>query len=129
MNTDSRPTDDATHELTGAILGAAFAVSTELGHGFLEAVYRRALVRELKSRNLLASEEVPFKVMYRDEVVGTYIADLVVQRQVIVEIKAVDTLTDAHKTQVVNYLRASGLRVGLLLNFGTAKLGYRRLLL
>ena len=129
MNTDGRAVDAATHELTGAVLGAAFDVSNELGHGFLEAVYRRALVMELGSRNLLAREEVPFKVHYRGEPVGTYLADLLVEDRLIVEVKAVDTLTEAHKSQLLNYLSASGLRVGLLLNFGTPKLGYRRLLL
>lgn len=121
--------DDGTGGLTAEVLGASFEVANTLGHGFAEAVYRRALVLELKSRNLLPREEVPFKVRYKGDVVGQYVADLVVNDVVIVELKAVDTLVEAHTAQLLNYLRASGLRVGLLLNFGTMRLGYKRVLL
>lgn len=115
-------------QLTQRIIGCAFEVSTALGHGFLESVYKKALIRELERNEIAVAEEVPFKVLYRGVDVGTYFADLVVEGLVIVELKAVEALTDAHKGQVLNYLRASGLRTGLLLNFGKPKVEVRRVL-
>lgn len=113
---------------TKAILGAAFEVSNQLGHGFLEALYRRALLKELAHRGLNAEQEIPFPVNYRGELIGNYIADLVVEGCVIVELKAVETIVPAHVSQVLNYLRASGFRTGMLLNFGQERVQYRRIL-
>jgi GxxExxY protein len=127
MNTDYEKSAHA--GTTGEILNAAFEVANVLGNGFLEAVYRRALVRELKDRNLLVDEEVPFRVRYKGSDVGVYIADVVVAQQVLVELKCAESLVAAHSAQVLNYLRASGLPVGLLINFGTPKVTYRRLVL
>lgn len=121
--------DPGIEDVTKAVLGAAFEVSGALGHGFLEAVYRKALVHELRTRGLDAEEEVPFPVRYKDHPVGTYQADLVVNRCVIVELKATEAILAAHIGQVLNYLRASGLSVGLLLNFGKPQLQYKRVLL
>ncbi len=112
--------------LTRAVIGAAFNVANTLGHGFLEAVYRRAMLAELEFRNLLAREEVQFPVAYRGRSVGTYVCDLLVENTLIVEIKALGALTDSHLAQTLNYLKASGIRQGLLLNFGTPRLGVRR---
>ncbi|MFC7332428.1 GxxExxY protein [Rhodocista pekingensis] len=120
--------DPEIQETTGQILSAAFAVSSALGHGFLEGVYRKALLHELMLRGLRPREEVHFRVRYRDADCGSYIADLVVDGRVIVELKAVAALLPAHRAQLLNYLRASGLRAGLLLNFGTPKLTYARVL-
>lgn len=115
-------------ELNERIIGAGFAVSRQLGHGFLEAVYKRALLVELAACGLAAEQERRFDIRYRDQPVGQYIADLVVEGAVIVELKAVEALTHAHAGQVLNYLKASGLPVGLLLNFGKPRLEVRRVM-
>lgn len=115
--------------LTERILGAAFEVSNTLGHGFLETVYRKALLKQLAIDGLNAIQEVPFRILYCGEDVGQYIADLVVEGAIIVELKAVEALTSAHRAQVLNYVKASGLPVGLLLNFGTPRLEVKRVLL
>lgn len=121
--------DDRAEKVTESIIGSAFEVSSHLGHGFLEIVYRKALVHELRQRGLSTSEEVPFPVSYKDLEVGTYFADVVVEEMVIVEIKAVENLAPAHVSQVLNYLKASGLQIGLLFNFARPRLEYRRVLL
>ena len=105
-------------ELSHEILGAFFRVHTELGHGFLEAVYGRAMERELQRRGLSVEREVPFDVVFQGRTVGIYKADLVVEHKVIVECKVAEFLTAAHDAQVLNYLKASGIQLGLLLNFG-----------
>lgn len=115
--------------LTERVIGAAFEVSAVLGHGFLESVYRKALLKQLSMVGLNAAQEVSYRINYCGEDVGLYIADLVVEGTVIVELKAVDALTQAHRAQVLNYVKASGLPVGLLLNFGTPRLEIRRVLL
>jgi len=117
-----------TDRLTEVIIGTAYAVSNELGHGFAEVVYKKAFVEELRSRDIPARCEVPFAVSYKGVEVGTYYADLVVNDLVIVELKAVEAVVDAHVKQVLNYLRASRLDVGLIFNFGTPKLAFRRVL-
>jgi len=114
--------------LTERILGAAFAVSSILGHGFLEAVYKNAFLEELRFNNLRVAMEKPFAVHYRGKPVGKYIADLVVEDLIIVEVKTVEALARAHHAQVLNYLKASGLPIGLLLNFSKPSLEMRRIL-
>ncbi|MBM4194286.1 MAG: GxxExxY protein [Gemmatimonadetes bacterium] len=113
-------------DLTDAILGAYFAVYNALGTGYLEAVYRRAMAMELRARGMPLALEVPFPVHYRGECVGQYRADIVVARTVIVECKAADQLSKAHDAQLLNYLKASALPVGLVLNFGP-RTGIRRI--
>ena len=113
-------------ELTQKILEGAFAVHNTLGCGFLEKVYSNALLFELRNMNLSCEHEVPFKVRYRETVVGDYCADLIVERRVLVELKACASLENVHEAQILNYLKASSIRVGLLLNFGKSKLQYRR---
>jgi GxxExxY protein len=105
-------------ELTRQIIGAFFACWNELGYGFLESVYRRALVIELRSRGLGAIEEAPVGVLYRTFAVGSFKLDLLVEGRVIVEAKATAALGPTDKRQLINYLRATGLEVGLLLHFG-----------
>jgi GxxExxY protein len=105
-------------DVTGAVLGAFYDVYDTHGYGFLEVVYRRAMLVALRSRRIEAETEVPFTVHYRGAVVGEYRADLVVERRVIVECKCADHIGPAHEAQILNYLKASGLSVGLLLNFG-----------
>ena len=105
-------------ELTKTIIGCAFRVHNTLGHGFLEKVYENALRIELAKQGLEVKQQEPIKVYYEGQVVGDYYADLWVEDRVIVEIKAVRALSKAHEVQLVNYLTATGVDTGLLLNFG-----------
>ena len=105
-------------EISEEIIGAAYDVHNTLGSGFLEKVYQNALLIELKLRGLGAEAEKPIIVHYRDEVVGNYIADIVVDDKIIIEVKAIRALSEIHEVQLVNYLTATGIEVGLLLNFG-----------
>ena len=121
--------DPESEAVTARIIGAAMAVSNGLGHGFLESVYKRAMIEELKLADLPVRAEMSFPVRYRGKEIGVYVADLVVGDRVIVELKAVSDLSDAHIAQVLNYLRASSLSVGLLMNFGKPRLQWRRVIL
>ena len=112
--------------LTSQILEAAFEVSNELGVGFLESVYEGALFLALTARGLDVERQAPIKVLFKGEQVGQFYADLVVADRGIVELKAVKTLIPEHNAQVLNYLKATGRPVALLLNFGTTKLEFRR---
>ena len=105
-------------EISEEIIGAAYDVHNTLGSGFLEKVYQNALLIELKLRGLGAEAEKPIIVHYRGEVVGNYIADIVVDDKIIIEVKAIRVLSEIHEVQLVNYLTATGIEVGLLLNFG-----------
>lgn len=116
-------------DLTGMVLKAAFEVHNTLGCGFLEKVYERALIRELKENNLKFEEQVRYKVAYKGEDVGVYVADIVVEAKIIIELKVVNFLTNIHKAQTLNYLRASGNEVALILNFAKPKLEYKRIVL
>ena len=114
-------------ELTQKILEACFEVIHELGAGFLESVYQNALLIVLRQKGLKAEGNVPLSVCFRGEVVGKFYADILVEEKIIVELKAVTMLAPEHKAQVINYLKATGIEVGLLVNFGHPKLEYRRL--
>ncbi|MBC7227479.1 MAG: GxxExxY protein [Thermoflexales bacterium] len=113
-------------DLTRAIIGAAMEVHRTLGHGFLEAVYEAALARELDLRGIPYERQKRLRVIYKSEIVGEYVADFVVDGKVVAELKATKGLTEADEAQLLNYLKATGLRVGLLLNFGTPSLEHRR---
>ncbi|MBE9570682.1 MAG: GxxExxY protein [Proteobacteria bacterium] len=105
------------NELTYLINGAIFEVIHQLGGGFLEKVYENALMVELRNRGLKAKNQVPIKVHYKGTKVGEYYADIVVENQVILEIKAIDSLQKIHEAQLLNYLKATGYKIGLLVNF------------
>jgi GxxExxY protein len=105
-------------ELTSRIIDAVYTVHNTLGFGFLEKVYQNALISELGKRGIKADSEKPIKVFYEGEVVGDYVSDVVVDDKVILELKAVKELNDIHEVQLVNYLKATGMEVGLLINFG-----------
>ncbi|MBL0279113.1 MAG: GxxExxY protein [Bacteroidetes bacterium] len=105
-------------DLTDLIIQAFYKVYNELGYGFLEKVYENALIIELKKIGLLIEQQVKIKVFYDETQVGFYIADLLVESSVIVEIKAAESLGYEHECQLINYLKASNVEVGLLLNFG-----------
>ncbi len=113
-------------ELTGEIIDSAYKVHNTLGCGLLEKVYENSLARELELRKRKVSSQKEFKVIYREKEVGIYYADLVVDDKVIVEVKAVENIDDIHRAQLLNYLRISGLRVGLIINFAKPKLKYER---
>ena len=116
------------HEtLTGKILEACFEVSKELGAGFLESVYERALFVALKQKGIDATQQIALKVMFRRVVVGDFYADMMIENKVLLELKAVSRVLPEHKAQVINYLKATGIEVGLLVNFGNPKLEYYRL--
>lgn len=115
---DGRGTMMIERELTEQVIGAFYAVYNELGPGFLESVYVNSLVIALRAAGLDARLEVPLLVKFRNQVVGQFRADLVVEDRLVIEVKAVSHLLKAHEVQLVNYLRATGIGVGLLLNFG-----------
>lgn len=113
---------------THAIIGASFEVHNRLGCGFLEPVYSAALSVELAHCEIPFEREVPLEIRYRERPLEcTYRADLICFGDVIVEIKAVEKLAAVHTSQVINYLKATGFRKGLLLNFGTERLEFKRL--
>ncbi|MET0752277.1 MAG: GxxExxY protein [Pyrinomonadaceae bacterium] len=114
-------------DLTSKILEASFEVSRELGAGFLESVYEKALLVALKQKGLNAICQVPLKVKFRGIIVGEFYADILVEEKVLVELKAVSRILSEHKAQVINYLKATGIEIGLLVNFGNPKLEYFRL--
>jgi GxxExxY protein len=105
-------------DITGEIISAFYAVYNELGYGFLESVYVRALAIELFQRRMNVAREVPVTVYYKGVTIGTYRADLVVSDTVVVEVKAGEHAAESDRSQLLNYLRASGKEVGLLLHFG-----------
>jgi GxxExxY protein len=115
------------YEITDKILEACFEVAKELGSGFLESVYQNALVIALEQKGLEITTEHPVSVIFRGKSVGNFFADILVEEKIILEIKAVSALTPQHKAQVINYLKATGIEVGLLVNFGKPKLEYYRL--
>jgi GxxExxY protein len=114
-------------ELTEKVIGAVFEVSNTLGAGFLEKVYERALVRELALRGVKAEAQVGLTVKYKGDDVGQYVADLLVEDVLVVELKCVAQLSNEHGAQCLNYLRASGRRLCLLVNFQKSKAEYKRI--
>jgi GxxExxY protein len=113
-------------EITRKIIGCAFEVINELGSGFLESVYEKALFIALQQIGLSCQCQHPIKVMFRGQCVGDFFADIFVEEKVIVELKAVKAIAPEHEAQIINYLNATGIEVGLLINFGSPKLEYRR---
>jgi len=105
-------------ELTEKIINIFYRVYNKLGYGFLEKVYENAMMIELKKEGILAIAQVPIKVLYDNEIIGEYYADILVDDKVIVEIKAARQLAEEHEAQLLNYLKATDIEVGLLLNFG-----------
>lgn len=115
------------NDLTYQINGAIFEVSRILGAGFLEKVYENALMLELRERGLKAESQVPIKVFYKKKPVGEYFADILVQDKVIIELKSVENLSKLHEAQILNYLKATRIQVGLLVNFKHPKAEIKRM--
>ena len=125
MNTDEHGSLDA---LIERVIGAAFEVSNILGAGFLEKVYERALLKELASRGIEAKAQVGFPVSYKGQPVGEYIADIVVEGQLVIELKCADSFSNEHVAQCINYLKASGKKIALLMNFQKPKVQLKRII-
>jgi GxxExxY protein len=105
-------------DLTGKILGAFFQLHREMGFGFSEKVYQASLALLLEEFGMVVEQQKPIKVYFRDKVVGEYVADMIVNKAVLLELKAVERLADVHSAQLLNYLKSTEIEVGLLLNFG-----------
>jgi GxxExxY protein len=124
MNADERRSRLA--GITQKTIGSAFEVANKLGFGFLEKVYENALVHEIRKKGLIVLQQVSVPVMYDGVLVGDYVADLLVEGCVLVELKAVKNLDDVHAAQCMNYLKATGLNVCLLINFGKPRVDIKR---
>jgi GxxExxY protein len=121
--------DAALNDLSGQIIGCAMAVLNRLGAGFLEKVYENALAHELRRAGLAVRQQHPATVHYDGIVVGEYAVDLLVEQTVVVELKAMRTIEEVHRAQCLNYLKATGLRLCLLLNFSKPRLEVKRIIL
>ncbi len=130
MNTDKeRPAARVElNAISEQIIGAAFRVSNTLGNGFVEKVYENALAIELRGAGLNVDQQKPLRVLYNDAVVGAFACDMLVEGCVMIELKAATALDEVHLAQCLNYLKASGLQLCLLLNFGRPKLEIRRVI-
>ena len=115
------------NELTSKIINACYTVFNTLGTGFLEKVYENALAIELSKHGLVVETQKPVKGFYENQIVGDYFADLVIESEVIIELKAVKELAPEHSAQLINYLKASNPKVGLLINFHGSKPEIKRL--
>ena len=113
-------------ELTGRIIEACFEVSNELGVGYIESVYEKALQVALLQKGLAVERQIPLNVSFRGVMVGDFSADIIVERKVLLELKAVDAFSNRHFAQLLNYLKVTGIDVGMAINFGTPKIQYRR---
>jgi len=113
-------------ELTRQIIGCAYQVFNKLGFGFLESVYKKAMVIELDKINLKAEQEKPLKVYYDNQIVGDFYVDLMIEDEIIIELKSVEHLNKAHEVQIVNYLNGLRKDIGLLINFGPTGLEVKR---
>ena len=114
-------------EITERIIEACYEVANELGAGFLESVYEKALLVALGEKGIDAASQVPMAVSFRGQNVGEFFADIIVESKVVVEVKAVKRLLPEHSAQVINYLKATGMDVGLLVNFGGPKVEIKRM--
>ena len=113
-------------DITHKIIGCAYTVFNALGFGFIESVYKKAMIIELHNQNLAAAEEEPLKVYYEGKVVGEFFVDLFVENEIIVELKSVENLNKIHEVQLVNYLNGLKREIGLLINFGPTGIEVKR---
>ena len=114
-------------DLSYKIVGLAMKVHSKLGYGFLEKVYENALMVLFRREGIEAKQQAPITVYFEEEAVGNYYADILVEDKVILEIKSVENIIDAHIAQTLNYLKATGLRLAIILNFSKEKLKYKRI--
>jgi len=116
-------------ELSYKIIGIAMEVHNELGSGFLEKVYENSMMVLFRNREIMAEKQYKIKVIFKSEVVGEYIADILVERDIIVELKTVEKITNIHRAQLLNYLKATVIKLGIIINFKNQKLEYERIVL
>jgi len=116
-------------DLSYQIMGAVFEVHKKLGPGFLESVYQKALIEELSGRGMNVETERVIDLIYKDKKIGAHRLDLVIEDKVVVELKTVEGFSIHHKAQLTSYLKASGYKLGILVNFSKAKVEYRRVLI
>jgi GxxExxY protein len=116
-------------ELSYKIIGLAMEVHNKLGSGFLEKVYENALMLLFRRENVMAKQQTPVTVYFDGEIIGDYFADILVEDKIILELKTIEKIVDVHKAQALNYLKATGLRLAIILNFRKDKLEYERLVL
>jgi len=114
------------NNLTHSIIGCAYTVYNTLGFGFLESVYEKSLLIELNKQNVSADLQTPIKVYYDDQIVGDFYADIAIDNQLIIELKSVLQLSTTHEVQLVNYLNATNIEIGLLINFGPKSVEIKR---
>ena len=114
--------------ITEKIIGAAYTVSNTLGAGFLEKVYENSLVIELKKQGLSVEQQKPLNVYYDNKLVGEYVADIIVENNIVIEIKAAKTIDNSHQAQLINYLKTCNKKYGLIINFGKPKVEIKRMI-
>ena len=130
MNTEFKAAKhEGLDEITERIIGCAMRVSNELGAGFLEKVYENAMMIELGRNGLEAESQKVIQVCYFGAVVGDFFADIVVENRILLELKATKAIDEIHQAQLLNYLKATGMRVGLIINFGSPRVGIKRMVL
>lgn len=105
-------------EITDKIIREAYHVYNTLGYGFLEKVYENSMMKKLEDCGLKAEQQKPIKVIFENKIVGEYFADIIVENKIIIELKAIESLNPTHEIQLLNYLKATNIEVGLLINFG-----------
>lgn len=115
-------------DITNVIIKSVYEVHRILGPGFLEKVYENALIKEMESRGLECEQQVPLEVYYKDYIVGQYIADIIVEDKIILEIKAISDLEERHFSQLLNYLKATRKRLGFVINFGATNAQIKRVI-
>ena len=123
MNADERRLDSITEK----IIGCAYRVANVLGSGFLEKVYENALAVELRKAELVIEQQKPIRILYDGQIVGDYVADLLVEDVIVVELKAIKAIEEIHMAQCLNYLKATRLKVCLLMNFGRPRIQIKRI--
>ncbi len=116
-------------DISYKIIGAAMEVHRSLGNDFLEKVYENALMVMFKEIPLIAAQQTPIKVVFRNEIIGNYIADILIENKIILELKTVNKITNIHRAQVLNYLKATGLKLAIIINFKNQSLEYERIVL
>lgn len=116
-------------DLSYKIVGCGMEVHSKLGPGFLEKVYENAMMVLFRREGIAAEQQTPIKVSFEGEIVGVYCADILVDEKIILELKTVDKIVDVHRAQILHYLRATGIKLGMILNFGNKSFEYERLVL
>lgn len=115
-------------DLTYRVIGLGMQVHTTLGHGYLEKVYENSLMVLFRKAGIFAEQQIPIKVHFEGEIVGDYCADILVERKLILELKVADRIAPIHKAQTLNYLKATGLELALIMNFGAPSFEHHRLI-